>query len=155
MISIVRQQVGTLLLLTSLLCLMTGCGGDQAAPAPSPTDSADEGEGGFGEAYTLAPVISPDAEEAMPHIDNDTLFVQIGYTGGCGEHVFSFRYRVERDTSRLWIHHESAGEQAEPECQLQLYEDLAFPVPERAQQAPVLVLLNPKGHPPVILKWGS
>ena len=145
--------VGFLLIFFGWTLAVSGCRGEEAA-------DADEGAGatadasGFGEPYEITTVDAPDEAGMLPHIANDTLVVNIAYTGGCGEHDFSLHHRVARDTSKLWIHHESAGEgDDDAECRRRLRDQLRLPVPDRAQEAPSVVLLNPQNHPPVILKW--
>lgn len=129
------------------LLLLTGC---ESAPEEPETEPVEEDVSGFGDPYQIVSTESPDAPEQPPYIDSDTLHVGITYPGGCENHAFAVGHRTERDTARLWIHHDAGGET----CSTQVRDEIRAPVPSEVTDASTVILETPKDSVPFVLRFG-
>jgi hypothetical protein len=106
---------------------------------------------GFGDPYEIVVNISPAAPDVPPMLVGDSLHVTVAYTGGCRDHEFQLEHRVRQDTARTWIHHDARGDP----CEAYLHDELVLAVPPAVLERDAIVLLNPEGGPPHILRWAS
>jgi hypothetical protein len=131
----------------ALLMLAGGCNGNGV-------QNELEGEGGrssqFGDPYDIVGNFSPSDPELTPLLMGDTLLVRMTYPGGCADHGFDMDYSVAQDTAKLWLRHDANGD----DCEAMLNDEFQAQVPEDALEAPVVVLLDPSGGAPHILRWG-
>lgn len=114
-----------------------------AAETPSPHT--------FGDAYEILTTSAPAEPEMLPFIADDTLNISVAYQGGCDDHDFELDYRVARDTTVLWLRHDANGDS----CESYLRDELLFAAPRPSLKTPTIILLNPQGGPPFLLRRGA
>lgn len=150
----VRLFASCLIISALTLALLTGCGSDEEELPPD-SPEAQKGiepvESRFGDAYEIVLNETPTAPDEPPGIAEDSLHVKVGYSGGCNDHDFTLRHEVRSDTTRLWLVHDDGGDT----CEAYLYDDLRLYVPPEALDAPVIMLLNPQGNAPHMLRWSG
>lgn len=62
----------------------------------------------FGDAYRVL------TETARPEVQNQTLRLQVGYSGCSGGHPFRLEYRqVDSHSAEMWLVHDGRGEMCE------------------------------------------
>lgn len=139
-----------------VLALLLAAGACRSAPdGAAPDTSAREqiqppAASQFGDPYAIVVNEAPALPDTPPGLAGDTLVVDVRYEGGCADHTFALAHRTRRDTARLWLAHDAAGD----DCAEMIYDDLRLPLPAGLLEAPVAVLLNPQGGEPFMLKWG-
>jgi|SRR5690554_5614269 hypothetical protein len=105
----------------------------------------------FGDSYEILFGSSSSLSETPPLIDGDTLKVHLAYTGGCGTHDFDADYEIKADTTFLWINHVAHDDS----CEEYVRDFFEAGLDQKALSSPTIVLLNPQGDVPIILRWGS
>ncbi len=151
--SLLRRAVLLSVLLLVLAGALAGCGEEAPQEPASEEQPAPPVSRDFGDPYDIV----TSAVEALPAQPpglsgeaGDTLVVQVGYAGDCADHAFRLDYRAAQDTTFLWLEHDDAGD----DCAGYVLRELRLPVPAGALEAPVVVLRNPHGGPPHLLRWG-
>ena len=119
-----------------------GCSSD-SDPAPAPGGSR------FGSDYEIVMSPTPAAPDEPPALRGDTLTATVAYPGGEETHDFELRHEVAEDTARLWLHHDAAGD----DDSTRILDDIRLTTPPEALRAPTVVLLNPQGGEPFVLRW--
>lgn len=104
----------------------------------------------FGNPYQIVTNETPASPDILPFVRNDSLYASIGYSGGCETHDFTLNYDIRRDTTVLWIYHDAQGD----ECEAYVQDRIEVPIPPSALENPSIILLNPEGGTPFILRWG-
>lgn len=130
------------------LCLagaffLTGC-------SKSSTDTTDQNR--FGTPYRLETSLTPLSPDEYPILRNDSLIVRVSYTGGCNDHDFSLESEVVQDTAKIWLHHDSRGD----ECTETVFDEYRFDLPRNVTRKNTLIMLDPEGGLPHIVrepKW--
>ena len=137
----------------ALLLALTACGAasDDAPPAETRENVEAPVSRQFGDAYEVVLSEHPAAPDMPPVLTGDTLLAGVRYAGGCENHAFTLEHRTARDTAHLWLRHDAEGD----DCAEMLYDDLREAVPEAALRASVVVLENPQGGEPFMLRWGE
>lgn len=148
MVPIVRSRSARLTL-GLLLCtaVLAGCRGDIPSSTPAADGAAVDAH--FGEPYD---VVVQDAEalpEHPPGLSGDTLVVPVGYPGGCADHTFAAEHHARNDTAFVWLAHDGNGD----ECESYVRDEIRLAAPAGALEAPTVVLMNPRGGPPFVLRW--
>lgn len=94
------------------LGLMIGCARQASLP----------GKGiQFGDTYRIL------TETARPEVQNQTLRLQVGYSGCSGGHPFRLDYRqVDSHTAEMWLVHDGRGEM----CEAYITETLTLELPD-------------------------
>ena len=134
----------------ALLLALAACGAGEAPPNEPDAAEAPVGRQ-FGDAYEVVLGAHPAMPDRPPALADDTLLAGVRYAGGCEDHVFTLEHRTARDTAHLWLYHDAEGD----DCAEVLYDDLRTVVPEEVLDAPVVVLDNPQGGEPFMLRWGD
>ncbi len=132
----------------ALFCVcMLGC--DTANPSNS--DDPD-GFGGlpagsqalFGDPYEIYTQLPLSNEAAPPRIQNDTLYVTVGYSGGCKTHAFDLMVDTSNPVqATLWLAHDADGDA----CEAYLVDPLRKAIPKSASGISRFLLRNPNGEP--------
>jgi hypothetical protein len=122
--------------------LAGGCGPDRE-PSAAPAGSR------FGADYEFVLGASPAAPDEPPALRGDTLTATVAYRGGEATHDFALRHDVRGDTARLWLRHDAAGE----EDSARVLDEVRLAAPPEARDAATVVLLNPQGGEPFVLRW--
>lgn len=142
------RRIGRLLPLLLASVLAGACSDAPPAspgePEPAPLERR------FGDPYQVVFSRGPAEPDTPPGLAGDTLVVTLGYSGGCADHDFRLRARAVADTTHLWFTHDARGDR----CEAFVTEARREPLPEAARGAGVLVLDNPQGGPPFMLRWG-
>lgn len=120
----------------------TGCS-SSSEPEAAPGGSR------FGNDYEIVMSESPAAPDEPPSLRGDTLAATVAYPGGEETHAFELRHEVASDTARLWLRHDAASD----DDSTRVLDDLRLAVPPEALRAPTVVLLNPQGGEPFVLRW--
>lgn len=129
-------------LLLALLLWMSAC--------TSPADNqAAPGGSRFGDDYEIVMSEAPAAPDEPPALRGDTLTATVAYPGGEETHDFSLRHEAAGDTTRLWLRHDAEGD----DDTTRILDDVRVHVPPEALRAPTVVLLNPQGGEPFVLRW--
>ena len=133
--------------LTALLGFASGC---ESAPedGPEPPPGEEEDISGLGASYEVVTNRTQDAPETLPYVENDSLFMNVSYLGGCENHSFALGHRIQQDTAQLWVHHDAGGET----CSTRVADHISLPLPEGARDASTLRLLMPQDSPPYTLR---
>ena len=143
----------SLLILTSLAVLMgllaSGCE-DAPVDVPEPPNE-EEDVSGFGTSYRIVTNPTQDAPETLPHVRDDSLFMNVSYLGGCENHSFSLGHHIQQDTAQLWVYHNAGGET----CSTRVADHIALPLPEEVRGASTLRLRMPQGSPPYTLRFNQ
>ena len=75
----------------------------------------------FGDTYRIL------TETARPEVQNQTLRLQVGYSGCSGGHPFRLEYRrIDSNTAEMWLVHDGRGEM----CEAYFTEDLTLELPD-------------------------
>ncbi len=102
------------------------------------TDSLSS-EPNFGDPYTIATAASPST--IAPRLDAHRLHVTVQYSGGCRTHDFQLQYRIQGETTEIWLRHDGNGDL----CEAYLTETRQLAVSFRALETENVVLLTPDG----------
>ena len=93
----------------------------------------------FGDPYTIATAITPNT--TVPRLDAGGLHVSVQYNGGCRSHGFHLEYRIQGETTEIWLRHDGKGDL----CEAYLTETRQLAVSFRALETENVVLLAPNG----------
>ena len=129
-------------LISGVALLAVGCG-SESSPEEAPAGER------FGADYEFVLSASPAAPSKPPALSGDTLTATVAYRGGEETHDFTLGHEVREDTARLWLHHDAAGE----EDTARVLDEVRLPAPPEALDASTVVLLNPQGGGPFVLRW--
>jgi hypothetical protein len=129
---------------------LTGCKGTTAEETG---EEEEQGvvSGQFGDPYQIVTNFVAADPDFMPQLVEDTLVAKITYSGGCRDHDFDLRHQVAQDTARLWLLHQSGGD----DCEALVQDEIRMHVPVEVMDTPVIVLLPPQGGPPIMVRWGE
>ena len=115
-----------------------------------PTDAVQEPvPGRFGAPYEIVLGRAPADPDMPPAIDDDTLRALVAYPGGCEDHDFELARETSQDTVRLWLRHDAGGD----DCEAMIADEVRVPLPEADLEGRTVVLENPHGGPPFMLRW--
>lgn len=128
--------------------ILAGC---TEGETKEPDKEPDAASGQFGDPYQIVNSFLPPDPDIVPQFHQDTLVAKVVYTGGCKDHDFDLSSEVVRDTARLWFTHDAHGD----DCEAQVQDELRLTASADVLHAPVIVLLDPNGGPPHIIKWGK
>jgi hypothetical protein len=137
-----RRLAHAVFVLGVALLAAGGCGSDRE-PSAAPAGSR------FGADYEIVLGESPAAPDEPPVLRGDTLTATVAYRGGEETHDFTLGHEVREDTARLWLRHDAAGE----EDTARVLDEVRLPAPPEALDASTVVLLNPQGGEPFVLRW--
>ena len=129
-------------LISGVALLAVGCG-SESSPEEAPAGER------FGADYEFVLSASPAAPSKPPALSGDTLTATVAYRGGEETHDFALRHDVRGDTARLWLRHDAAGE----DDSTRVLDEVRFAAPPEALDAATVVLLNPQGGEPFVLRW--
>lgn len=88
----------------------------------------------FGDAYRIL------TETARPEVQNNTLRLQVGYSGCSGGHPFRLEYRqADAHTAEMWLVHDGRGEM----CEAYFTETLTLALPDELLRYQSVVLHLP------------
>jgi len=93
----------------------------------------------FGDPYTIATTVTPTT--TAPRLDASGLHVTVQYSGGCRTHEFQLQYRIQGETTEIWLRHDDNGDL----CEAYLTETRQLAVSFRALETENVVLLTPDG----------
>lgn len=93
----------------------------------------------FGDPYAIATETTPNT--TAPRLDAQGLHVTVQFSGGCRTHTFDLQYRIQGDTTEIWLRHDSDGDL----CEAYLTETRQLAVSPRALETESVVLLSPDG----------
>jgi len=93
----------------------------------------------FGDPYTIATALTPNT--TAPRLDASGLHVTVQYSGGCRTHDFQLQYRIQHETTEIWLRHDGHGDL----CEAYLTETRQLAVSFRALETENVVLLAPNG----------
>ena len=124
-----------------LLLLLAGCHTGPDLPRQAQA---------FGDAYQVVTNVTPASPDVPPVLLDDSLSVNVRYAGGCTDHTFTLQQRVRADTATVWLVHDASGDGGEA----LIFDVLRLDVPDEIRRSPVVVLLNPGGGPPFLLRRG-
>ena len=122
-------------------------GGCNASSSSEP--KAAPGGSRFGNDYEIVMSEEPAAPDEPPALRGDTLTATVAYPGGAETHDFALRHETASDTARLWLHHDAASDADTT----RVLDDVRLTVPQKALRASTVVLLNPQGGEPFVLRW--
>jgi hypothetical protein len=148
MVSKVRAAIWAGLILVAMAGILSACERRETAP-PAIDVSDDYDRSRFGDPYEVLLNETPAAPDRPPVLSGDTLLALVTYPGGCKDHDFDLRYDAGRDTSRIRLHHDARGDR----CEAMIIEELEMTLPQRALAPRTVVLENPLGGPPFVLRW--
>lgn len=131
-------------LVPGLFVLLWGMG----CSAPS-GDGAPPGGSRFGSTYEIVLSETPAAPDTPPALHGDTVAALVVYPGGQETHEFTLRHEVAGDTARLWLHHDAEGDDGSE----RVLDDVRLPLPPEVPPASTVLLLNPQGGEPFVLRW--
>ena len=112
------------LVLALLALLSAGC--DSGAPDSSVVD--------YGSPYSFRA-----EDDASARLEGGRVIVAVEYGGGCAEHTFALRSRLDGDTATVWYEHDANGDS----CEALLFETLGAALPSSAAAADRVVLRVP------------
>jgi hypothetical protein len=147
--SIVRLSLRALLRVCPLLVALAalapvGCGSSSSEPEAAPGGSR------FGAGYEILTGQTEAAPEEPPALRGDTLTATVAYPGGEETHDFTLGHATRGDTARLWLRHDAGGD----EDSTRILDEVRLPVPPKVlEDASTVVLLNPQGGTPFVLRW--
>ena len=107
----------------ALLLAAAGCDALTGSSAPD-----------FGDRYRLQTVDRPTVA-----LDGSRVVVPVEYGGGCAEHTFALRSRLDGDTATVWFEHDANGDA----CEALRSEVLEAELPAGAAATPHVVLRVP------------
>ena len=93
----------------------------------------------FGDPYTIATAVTPNT--TAPRLDASGLHVTVQYSGGCRTHDFQLQYRIQHETTEIWLRHDGHGDL----CEAYLTKTRQLAVSFRALETENVVLLAPNG----------
>ena len=93
----------------------------------------------FGDPYTIATAVTPNT--IAPRLDASGLHVTVQFSGGCRTHNFQLQYRIQGETTEIWLRHNGNGDL----CEAYLTETRQLAVSFRALETENVVLLAPDG----------
>lgn len=93
----------------------------------------------FGDPYVIALEATPNT--IAPRLDADGLHLTVQYSGGCRTHGFQLQFRIQGETTEIWLRHDGNGDQ----CEAYLTETRQLAVSSRALETESVVLLTPDG----------
>lgn len=120
-----------------------GCGSSSSEPEAAPGGSR------FGASYEILTGQTEAAPEQPPVLRGDTLTATVAYEGGEETHEFALEHETRNDTARLWLRHDAAGD----DDSTRVLDEVRLAVPQQALDASTVVLLNPQGDAPFVLRW--
>jgi hypothetical protein len=133
---------GLRLLALGALLLLSGCQLRRSSPHAEGVQ--------FGDPYEIVTNRSPAGPDIPPHLAGDTLIAHVAYPGGCRTHGFDLAHRTRRDTSYLRLVHQARADS----CELYIHDEVRILLPEHIRRSRTIVLEDPEGGPPHILRWG-
>ncbi len=120
------MRLPTLSLLLALGLLLGAC--DSASDAPEPT---------FGDPYTV--LVTDESPVIRDSREGPRVRVEVEYGGGCEDHEFVLRSRMDSKNAEIWFVHDAKGDP----CYGLLQATFERPVPEAVMQAESVTLLTP------------
>lgn len=115
-----------------------------ACQAPAPLDAPDV----QGDPYTIVLSEFPAEPDLPPLLDGDTLQLRVSYLGDCEDHGFTLEEDARRDTTVLFLRHDARAD----DCTGTVYDELRLPLPEPLPPTGTVVLKNPEGGVPFLLR---
>lgn len=114
------------------LLMLAGC----TAPTETTAITRTVDQIDFGDPYVIAGGDHP------PYLAAGDLYLTVQYSGGCENHAFAIRSRIQNDTTEVWLQHNSNGDL----CEAYLTDPLTLRVPEAVRDASHITLLGPEGQ---------
>lgn len=109
-----------------------------------PLDQPDEGS----DPFTVVLSQFPAEPDQPPRLDGDTLVVRVMYEGDCADHTFALAQAQRSDTLVFTLRHDAQRD----DCEGVVYDELRLGLPEPAPSEGVVVLRNPRGGEPFVLR---